>query len=278
MLSYAAMVERLVDKKALEEEALGVVQRLKDVAQHRERTYSSDIQAVLVFSGPGTYYDRLKPGQEEWKRWMDRDRIRAGVAVVREITARRVLESFEKEYALTVDYSSRLNLATKEDILRQGPFLVYNGIPTENEVFRQAFDSPHCKLPKEKVVVIDEVREEDGKSHPIRHTGDQVKSFYQQLRDPNGPLYRVKNVALVAHVPDFVRIPFYTKKYNDEHLASGGASVNFWTYGLRSRPASTDPRLQLESTEKPHIESELPRLIQYAQKGDLATEPSPFRT
>src|SRR5689334_18588899 len=81
-----------VNKEELQAKALTIVDFLKNVAERHERTYPADIDAVLVFSGPGTYYQRLKDYQtDESRRWMDRDRIRAGVAVVREVTKARML-------------------------------------------------------------------------------------------------------------------------------------------------------------------------------------------
>lgn len=249
----------MVESNMLHERANSVIQRLKEVAVSRERTYPSNIQAVFVFSGPGTYYERLKPRQEEHWRWMDRDRIRAGVAVVREVTASRIRE-------LGVDPYKKGHYTTHQEIHQHGPLFIYNGTLIENEVFRRTLESPFCKIPKEKVVVIDEVWEDDGATHPIRDTGDQVKSFYQQLLNPNSPLHSIERVALVAHIPDFIRNVFYTKKYNDEYIASGGKGLQFWVYGLISR----------RGTEDKHVASELPKLVTYAQRGHLALEPSDF--
>lgn len=246
-----------IDESELREKALGVVNRLKAVAQNHQRTYPADIEAVLVFSGPGTYYDRLRPGQQEWKRWMDRDRIRAGVAVVKEITARRLAETLRL----------RGHNISKENVLEYGPYLVYNGNPTENEVFRKALRSPSCPLPIERVLIIDEVYE--GRNIiPIRHTGDQFKSLYQAITNPNNPLYGIRNVGLMAHISDFARNLFYAEKYNRELAAAGGTKLNFWVYALRNRPG----------TEQTLVEAELARLPGYAAKNDLATEPANFST
>ena len=254
------MSKRQVDPRILEVKARDILNRLKNVANNHERTFPSFLEAVLVFSGPGTIYDKLKPGQEEWMRWMDRDRIRGGRAVVAQVTAAR----------LSVSQGRRIDVqaVTREDVRTSGPLFVYNGIPVENKMLRQALQTGTLKLPKEKVVIIDEVIEEGGITHPIRHTADQVKSFYQTVANPRSPLYGVKNVALVAHIPHFMRIPFYTRKYNEEYIAHGYEGLNFWVYALRSR----------HGTEKPYIAYELPRLILYAEQGDLATEPSVFST
>ena len=249
-----------VDSQALEEKARRIVRRLEEVARNHERTFPSLLDAVMVFSGPGTIYDKLKAGQEGWMRWMDRDRIRAGRAIVAEVTAARLSESHGRRIGVEE--------VTLDDIRMSGPLLVYNGIPLENKMLRRALQTQICRLPVEKVVIIDQVVEEDGTTHPIRHTADQVKSFYQTVANPQSPLYGVKNVALVAHIPDFIRIPFYTRKYSDEFIAQGHKGLSFWVYALRSR----------RGTQEPHVASELHRLIAYAELGHLATEPSPFST
>jgi len=240
---------------------MDIVTRLKEKAQ-KGRIYPSTIQAVLVFSGPGTYYDRLKTTQQtlggEWRSWMDRDRIRAGAAVCREVTATRKSELLGKPI--------HANQVTDRDILMWGPLYVYNGIPIENTVFSEATDSPFCVIPKERIVMMRTVEDYDGTTHPFRHTGDQVRGLYNAIRDPKSPLFGVENVALVAHVPDHARIPFYTEKNNREHMAEGGNNVNLWLYGLKSRPGA----------EEHHLPAELARLPVYAAKGDLAPVPSPF--
>lgn len=257
------MTEHFFDPAVLQQVARTIVDRMSEVAVNHERTYPAAIEAVLVFSGPGTYYDRLKPGQDDRLRWMDRDRIRAGVAIVREVTVSRVVKDLDEQDQVTIPRPSAKSLATKEAIRRQGPLLVYNGIPQENEVFRRAIASQLSKLPKEKTVVIDEVVDDDGTTHPIRHTGDQFKSFFQQLSDPSSPLSSVENIALVAHIPDFVRHPFYAERYSRPFEVATGRKLKFWAYGLKPRP----------ETAAAHTQAELSRLVAYATTGDLATSP-----
>jgi hypothetical protein len=248
-------------KPNIQQEAIGIVRKLTEVADNHERVYPAEIDAVLVFSGPGTYYDRLKPGQPEWMAWMDRDRIRGGVAVVREVTA----SWMRKE---GIDQNKIGHDVSYTEIEEYGPLLVYNGIPVENEVFRRAVASEHSKIPLSNVVVLDEVIEENGDAHPIRHTGDQYKSFFHEVQNAESPLFGVKNVALVAHIPDFVRHPYYAERYNRELREAMGEELTFWAYGIRSREGSIFP----------HMRSELPRLVAYSAKGDLSTVPAPLNT
>jgi hypothetical protein len=236
--------------------ARDVVDSLWNVAADHERKYPSDIEAVLVFSGPGTYYDRLKPNGAEWGRWMDRDRIRAGVAIVREVTA-----STMRDIGLVPNMKG--HYVAPDNISYHGPFFVYNGIPVENEVIRRALQSDRNKLTLDKAIILDEVVEEDGTTHPNRHTADQYNSLYQAITNPESPLYGIQNVALVAHIPDFVRHPFYAKKLAERLKREHGRDINFYAYGLKSRPG----------TEEVHMQAEIDRLIPYATKGDLATEP-----
>lgn len=260
------MHEREVDHILLEKRAREIISRLKKTAEKqdwRRRTYSPNIQAVLVFSGPGTYFEPLKPDQAEYFRWRDRDRIRAGVGIVAQVTARTMRKEIRKNI--------KGHKITKEDIANFGPMFVYNGTPVENEVFKRALDSPNCRLPKEKVVVIEEVvviDEVTGQltTRAISHTGDQVKSFFDELENQNSPLNGLTNIGLVSNVSGVLRVPFYTKKHNDIRKAKELPELKFWIYAIKDR----------QQAETPIIESELKSLVTYAMQGDLAIRPSAF--
>lgn len=264
------MSERSINEQQIRQSALGVVARLEHVAANHKRTFPSQIEAVLVFSGPGTYIDRLKPSQmknpddpnskdQDHLRWMDRDRIRAGVAVVRDVCATRLI----KELGLRATIAD----VTNEYVLSNGPILVYNGIPKENEVFRGVLKRPTTKIPANKVLIIDELRRSD-RTIPIAHTGHQVESFYQEVANPYSPLHGVMNVAVVAHISDFARNLFYLKKYNDLYVAAGNEGITFWVYAIKNRPGSKEIL----------IDEEIGKVITYAQRRDLATEPARFNT
>jgi hypothetical protein len=285
------MVEQGFNPQALQVRALQVVDGLQSARDAYRRDlirarnegteapsrFSPDIQAVFVFSGPGNYFEPLKPGQTPWTRWMDHDRIRAGVAMMSEVTAARMRrDGIEVERTHPVTGEVRVGVprvggqVTKADIAQYGPKFVYNGVPStsqdflsENEALRLAMVSRSSKLPVKNVVIMDEVTDASG-THAIRHTADQVNSFYRAVRDPDSDLYRVTNVALVAQDPDFIRNPFYTAFYDREHVKLGFDPINYWAYPIRSRVHA----------EIPHTVSELPRLVEYAQRGHLSTEPS----
>lgn len=162
-------------------------------------------------------------------------------------------------------YKTVASSITKENIAQHGPLFVYNGTSLQNEAFRRALESDTSKIPKEKVIILDVVHEADGTSHHIRHTADQIKSFYDKL-SKSSRLHGMKTVAIVSHVPHFIRIPFYLKKYNDEYMKKDGNDLNFWFYGLRTRLGAKEP----------YIESELQKLVTYAERGHCSIEPCLF--
>lgn len=268
----AAVQEDRLDRQQLVPEtesavraSLEIVSRLREQAEHR--TYDPNIEVVHVYSGPGTYFDRLKPGQIERQRWMDHDRILAGVAVAREVAAAKVgEETGVKLHAKQV---------AEDDLARVSPQLFYNGAPLENEAIERAMREGKSAMPIEKIIVANEVREDDGSEHAIRHTADQVRSLFQEIGDPGSKLHGRSRIAAVAHIPDFVRIPFYLEKFNQLRRQDGSEALQFWAYALKSRRGSSIPGGRLDTVGE-HMANELPRLVKYLQRGDLAAKPVQF--
>lgn len=201
-----------------------------------------DIDAVFVFSGPGTFLSPLKGDNQEAKRWSDQIRISEGIWLVLKVTALRLDKSVQE--------------VTSNDISLLGPTLIYNGIPIENEVFRAVSILPQFPLPKSRIVLIDEV-EEDGRMIPIRHTGDQVKSF---------PSYLLGNtivgaVALVSNAPHFPRILRYLNKYRP---------IPHERFPIRCFPIPSRPELAaLYAVE------EVEALCRYLKRDQLSENPYP---
>lgn len=240
------------------DKAIEIVRRLEEKRETEKRTYPPDIEAVFVFSGPGTYFQRLKPEDEEWMGWMDKDRIRLGVALVREVTASRMREA-------DLAQDKRGHFVSKEDIIKNGPVFIYNGTQDENRDFRKALSSQFAKIPKEKVDIIDTFVNSDGNPQPYRHTGDQVKGLYQHLVDPKSRLYGVRNIALVSHLAHFMRIPFYIEKYHKEYL-SEDVVINYYPYALEERGGNTEI----------NIDEEIPKITEYIKRGDMSDQPYPL--
>lgn len=242
------MNERPIDEEFLQRRALEGVRKLEEVARNRERSYPYDIQAVLVLAS-----------EEEWSHRIDLERISEGVRVMREVTA--AAETFiwgEKIIALNV---------SQDQIALHGPLFVYIGVPEENEELKKILNSDPNELPEENIVIINEVMEEDGTKHPIGHTGDQFKSFFQEITRPDSRLRGAKQVALVGHYSDFVTYPFYAQEFNQRLRESGFEGLIFWAYGIKNRQGTGD---ELEKAQ-------LHRLVENVTHGDLPTEPLTFR-
>lgn len=230
-------------KKQLIQQA--VAQEVLDIIKTRAHPkIDPKIEAVWVFSGPGTYFHALKAGEKPWESWMDRKRILYGVAIVRAVTAKRLAKQSSE--------------VTKEDIDRSGPYFLYNGIPKENDALRLALTAPDSFLPKEKVIIIDSVHELNGNTHAIYQTLDQVKSIPSELFGKNGMFKRC--IALVSHAEHFPRILRYLEKY---------------------RPISESIRIELfplvlpENFHDVALAEEEEKVWEYFKKGDLSWNPFP---
>lgn len=241
------MNERHIDEEFLLRRALEGVRNLKEVARNRERSFPRDIQAVLVIKS-----------KEAWLHRIDREIIHEGVGVVREVTAAQ--ETFLWGEKIEGDNVSQ------DQIALHGPLFVYIGVPEENEALKKILNTDENKLPEENIVIVNEVMEEDGTSHP-GHTGDQFKSFFQEITRPDSRLSRVKNIVLVGHYSDFVIYPFYAQEFNRRLRESGFEGLNFWADGIKNREGTGD---ELEKAQ-------LHRLVENVTHGDLPAEPLTFR-
>lgn len=244
------------------------VERISNIRKERRREYPSLIEVVFVFSGPGNYDEPLKEDQEDWMRWMDRDRIRAGGAIVREITAST------KTLAKRLPKKIKTSNLSKEDVEKYGPYLVYNGIPSENKFFREVVKRPFNKIPEENIIVLDDVILEDGSVTLIRHTGDQVKSLFQSIDDEYSPLFNLFNIAIVANEADYIRNLHYISKENTIRAGRGKRRINVYPYAVMSRRLKvgkdSDPDERIDIVQIPYEEK---RLLTYAKKGDLEVIP-----
>jgi len=202
------------------------------------------IGIVWVFSGPGTFLSPLKGDDEEIKAWLDQRRLSQGILLVLQVTALRLGKPGQT--------------VTKKDVVENGPMLVYNGIPIENEVFRSVMNLPGFPIPYELILVIDEVEGEEGKSQSIRHTGDQVKSFSPILVDHF--MGGATEVALVSSAPHFPRI----LRYLEMHRSIPEE------YQIRSFPIPSEPELAVV-----YATEEIEALCQYLGKGHLSERPYP---
>jgi len=150
-----------------------------------------NIGLIWEISGSGTFD---KPFGEDpyknypWTRNMDRNRLNYTMRLAKKITEINSGKSFKGMSSVTKKVKT-----IKEAILRYGPYILYNGAPIQNEAVERALDRKGVVVPKEKVEIIDE---------EIKNTRDQIKTF----RLPEGFELKGKEIALVAHAPQLVRI------------------------------------------------------------------------
>lgn len=200
----------------------------------------TDIDAVWVFSGPGTFFIPLDPGEPKHFAWMDRYRILYGLAVVRKVAAKRLGKDF--------------TAITSEDILKEGPILIYNGTPKENAALRKELAVIGKSMPPEKVIIIDEVK--NAKVKEIKNTLDQIKSFPKSMIG-NTIKHRV---ALISHAAHLSRILRYIEKYQ---IFPRYVKVELFPIIDSDKEAMSD------------AEKETNKIWEYFKKGDLSWDPFP---
>lgn len=270
--------EIAVDGEVMKQHALSVVDHLTTVANEHQRTYPPEIDLVYVFSGPGTYLDKLKPGQKAYQAFMDRDRLRAGVAVLRSVTAsaKALAEISEEQIAAGNKFTG--HEISQEDIIKYNKYFMYSGIPIENEVFRRARKTEAIlkRIPISKTIIADEVRIPEGIVE-VGHTGHQYMALLQEITNQNSPIQDISNVALVAHIPDFVRHPFYAQWLNEQLIAAHKKPLQYWFYGIRPRDGQMEIDGTMQSFAEIHTQGEISRLEPYAKSGSLATKGTPYQ-
>src|SRR3989338_5726356 len=123
---------------------LDMLQEFERAALPHPQIYS-DTDVVFVVSGPGEYSLDFPPYEKKpdryqhlhWSRKMDRARVRAGVILVKEITAQRLGKSAKD--------------VTSEEILQHGPWLHYSATHWENEHVKGVLAQEVLKFPPEKI-------------------------------------------------------------------------------------------------------------------------------
>lgn len=181
---------------------LTMLQEFEGAALPHPKIYP-DTDVVFVVPGPGEYSSNFPPYEEKsdryrqlpWARKMDRARVRAGIVLVRGITAQRLGKSAKD--------------VTSEDILQYGPWLHYSATHWENEHIKGVLSQEVLKFPPGKIMMYEDIVGQDGKTRPIVNTADQLEG----LRFPEGLMPR--RVAVVSHAPHLVRIMHMMEKYKE---------------------------------------------------------------
>jgi len=225
-------------------EIRGVVAKEIGLFECARPTISPDIDAVFVFSGPGTVCEPLSEGDQDWMEYCDLTRVIRGISIVLKVTAMK----------LSIPYGG----VTADEVGKAGPYLIYNGVRSkfENQDLVDYLSLPRSRIPANRLVLIDEINE-NGSVREIKHTGDQVKTFPSHMLGNE-----IKGaIALVSNAPHFPRILRYMEHYG-RPIPEG--------FPIRVFPIHSDPAWAAS-----YAVSEIEALVRYLNAGYLAEQPYP---
>lgn len=262
--------------------SLQLVEQLRDLSTTDVRTCDPSIEAVMIFSGPGLFLAERKPDdqyQANTYRWLNRDRLLAGMAYARRI-------ALEKKRVTEKNPDVTVRDLTAEDLEKYAPIIFYNGTALENKELEEVLNawgeegwdeeyahqheqikkSPYPQklpFPRDKFRIA---------AQPTRHTGEQVMSIAAETQ--NGQLKGLKNIATVATILDYVRLGNYLEKVS--RVMGEDKAPSFWAYPVRARRGNP-AHPELHDTVPQYLVSEAERLVHYLQAGHLAEKPVEFK-
>lgn len=163
-----------------------------------KHTIHPNTDILWLLSGPGNQKLLRKddPYKEyPWALGSDMIIMARGLEVIQEVTAKRLGMIVEE--------------VTKQQIAESGPTLVYNGLLIDNEAFREKLTQDEYPIPKEKVVIIDDLVDSNGEVRNIKNTADQFVSFRQS------PLFEtgVRRMVMISHDAHLARAIRLMLKY-----------------------------------------------------------------
>lgn len=173
-------------------------QVLDECSRYQNPQLSKDIDIVWAISGRGSYTEQTtkyllsSPEFSGSKIYKSDDRKQTDFAIelIKEITALKLGKDVDS--------------TTKEDILRSGPTLVYNGFNSQNEALLQAVNDISFPLPSQKVRIEKLADIDDPK---IANTRTQFERFPQDILEEL--IKTDKRIAMVSsrwHIPRIARV------------------------------------------------------------------------
>lgn len=210
---------------------------------------ASRIKAVIIISGPGTWYEPHKEDRykdKQWAAWMDRRRLLHGAWIVRRIAEINSSTYFRGSLDTLND---RIGMV-KESIINHGPYFIYTGREDERDAVKRVLAEKDVIIPPEKVYIIEGA---------IDNTVDQVKTL---KIPPEISINSGDRIAIVAHSPQMVRLGHIIQKYKP------------FPSGIELQPLP----LPIPSGGFPEYpEQELRGLLYYTFiTGDASEEPYPY--
>lgn len=211
---HDAYAENPLLKSITEETLLSIIQtgleetiQLEKVAWLHKRfnlplkpEIARQIKAVIVLSGPGTWYQARKEDRYKdkiWAAWMDRKRLVHAVWVIRRITEISTGSYFRGSLNTIDEQVCKI----RDSIAKNGPYFIYTGREDERAAVKQAIQEKRAIIPLEKVYIIEE---------KIDNTVEQVKTITLPSELHLKPGDRI---AIVAHGPQLVRLGHMLQRY-----------------------------------------------------------------
>ncbi len=262
-------------------ESLKLIERLRGIPTNDPQTLDTEIQAVLIVSGPGLFLDKKKPNDQygdNTYRWLNRDRILGGLAYARRIAAEK--KSIEDGKPV------QAHDLTPEDLEKYAPVIFYNGTAEENAELEKVLENwdedgwdasfaeehPIVKkfpypsklpYPRSKIRISEK---------PNGNTKEQMLDLKTETAI-GGKLEGINNISVAATTLDFVRLGNYIQQVFGEQSKTTETQTKFWAYPIRTRRSS-----ETETDTVPqYLIGELERLAHYLQQGHLADHPHIFQ-
>ena len=266
-------------------DSLKLIEELQKTSLDDSKTLDPKIEAVLILSGPGLFLDEKKPADQYGDatyRWLNRDRILAGLAYARRIAA------IKKNTEQGGDPVQAHDL-TDEDLEKYAPVIFYNGSAEENRELEQVLDHwgkdgwdqsfaeehpnvqhfpypQHLPYPRSKIKIAEK---------PNAHTKAQMENLKGEVLE-GGQLEGIRNISIAATILDFVRVGNYIQKVFNESEQTSPKDLKFWAYPIRARRESATNQSKADTISK-YILGELERLAHYLQQGHLASKSCEFQ-
>lgn len=176
----------------LEDLALGCINEIEKLHNAPDilKNPPEDIDVVWIISAPGLLTRwGSKPGwssQFPWLNECERKVVGKGLNLVFSVTARRLNKPVEE--------------ITKEDVLANGPWVVYNAPDLENADVEKILEDPDIKIPRKKVYIFSDFKDDSGQILMIKNTADQVRSIHM----PQG--VHPRKIAICVLAAQWVRL------------------------------------------------------------------------
>lgn len=218
----------------------------------RNKEEARHVKAIWTLSGVGTYEKPIAMGpgdmiyvDKPWAHGTDKKRTDHAIDLVKKIS----IIASGKYQPEDSDTFAITNEELEALVIENGPYLVYNGIPSQNEDLIDA-------IQKRRIFPIEKLFIPEG---DIERTLDQVRNLqFPQIEFEEGD-----TIGIVSHAAHIARLMRILNKFNP--LPKG---INIQAYPLV---------FENEYNEKEFVQSELRGIVGYISRGLATHEAYPYK-